>query len=502
MDQHIFRIGNNVSTTAKAESVSFLIDAADYYSELACSIRSARKQIWIVGWDFHAHLALTPDQDDPTWLDALLLAQLEASEELVIRILVWGVGPVYSGKSLKIFRRNGLLSHPRVKICFDFKHPFLASHHQKIVSIDSQIAFMGGIDLTEGRWDDSRHLARNPLRVKRDGIQYEPVHDVQVRVTGAAATAVQDVARKRWLRATREKVANAAREAGASPPPVSRPADLFDTTIALSLTDPQSKGGKFQSLALALDAIAAAKSHIYIEAQYLASFRVARALAARLRSMDAPEIVVIVTRISHGFIERQIMGRNRTRIIRKLKRQDLYDRLWVMYAVVPDEDSANSQDILIHSKLMIVDDMFLRIGSSNLNNRSERFDTEADLSLVANNASDRKAIAGLRNRLMAEHLGSSPEVISATFGQTGSLQAVIRANNNLSRGLRHFDVDLQQGSVSPALATPVVDPSERSLSRSLLQGIWRKTLARGRYVFRFLSRDRNLACRKKEKASR
>lgn len=36
--------------------------------------------------------------------------------------------------------------------------PFLWSHHEKMVIIDQRIAFMGGLDIGYGRFDDSQHL--------------------------------------------------------------------------------------------------------------------------------------------------------------------------------------------------------------------------------------------------------------------------------------------------------------------------------------------------------
>ena len=33
----------------------------------------------------------------------------------------------------------------------------LWAHHEKLVAIDQQIAFIGGIDLCYGRWDDAQH---------------------------------------------------------------------------------------------------------------------------------------------------------------------------------------------------------------------------------------------------------------------------------------------------------------------------------------------------------
>lgn len=496
MDQHIFRIGHNVCRVEKADRLSFLIDGSEYFAALGNAIRDAKQQIWIVGWDFNGRIRLAPQCDDPIWLDELLLSQLEASPDLVIRILVWGMGPIYSGKSLKLFRRSGFLSHPRVKIKFDFAHPFMASHHQKMVSIDGYRAFIGGIDLTDGRWDDSRHLADNPLRVRQDGTRYEPVHDVQAMVDGAAAAAVQDLVRRRWHRATGERVQSTSEAFCPNTRQAERLADLTNIPVALSVADRRVARGECQSIKLALDAIASANSHIYIEAQYLASFRIAEALAARLKSSAPPEVVVIVTRISHGWIERQIMGRNRSRIIRRLKRQDPHDRLWVMYAVVAGEAASAEQEVLIHSKLIIVDDEFVRIGSSNLNHRSERFDTEADISFVARDNAERLAIAGLRNKLMAEHMGVSADKVATAFAANNSLHETIRMNNQPSlRGLRHFDVDLKEGSTSPALATPIVDPSGSSIFSGTRTVVKRIVLARARNLFRLFSGKRDFADR-------
>lgn len=35
---------------------------------------------------------------------------------------------------------------------------FFWAHHEKLLIIDQLIAFVGGVDLCYGRWDDSRHV--------------------------------------------------------------------------------------------------------------------------------------------------------------------------------------------------------------------------------------------------------------------------------------------------------------------------------------------------------
>jgi phospholipase D1/2 len=452
--------GQNCRTVEVAEHLSFLVDGDEYFSEIARAFQCAQREILIVGWDFDPRISLTPDQDDGNRLDSILKHQLEKEPNLFIRILVWAMGPLYSGKSLRLFRRQGLLSHRRVRIEFDSRHPLSSSHHQKMVIIDDAIAFIGGIDLTARRWDDSRHLPCNPLRVTPDGQAYEPVHDMHVMIDGPAARRVGDLCRRRWKRATGETTPTSLSPLQTVTWPCHRKADLVDCRVALSVTEPKL-GKQFavrQSTQLARDAIVRARRHIYIEAQYLASFKFADVLAERLADPDCPEIVMVVTRISHGFLEKVVMGNNRDRIIRRLKRADMNDRLWVMYAAVPDVDG-NAHEVLIHSKLLIVDNDFVRIGSSNLNNRSEGFDTEADISVEACDVVEHGAIASLRNRLLAEHVDASRDDISETYKATGSLMATIVAHNVNSRGLRHFDIDVNHGATEPILGTSLVDPA-------------------------------------------
>lgn len=114
--------------------------------------------------------------------------------------------------------------------------------------------------------------------------------------------------------------------------------------------------------------------------------------------------------------------------------------------------------MLIHSKLMIADDELIRIGSSNLNNRSEGLDCECDMLFEAGNGEHRRAIADLRNRLLAEYLGTTPERFAAAFMRSGSVIEAIDTLNNGPRGLREFAVELS-GSISPIPGTGLFDPA-------------------------------------------
>jgi len=452
--QQIIRPRRNAWRTAIADNVAFLVDGSAYFSALDQALRQAQREIWIVGWDFNPDIRLRPDVSSET-LGELLLSLVDNDPELNVRILVWGMGPIYSGKSLRLFARTAVSNHPQISLRFDFGHPLRACHHQKLVSIDGSLAFLGGIDLTARRWDEPDHRVENALRRSPDGTPYEPVHDIQCLVSGEAARVIRDVAARRWKRATREHALSDGNSATIRP---RLNADMARAPAAIALTEPGliGKRGRYEARRLTRDAIAAAKQLIYIETQYFASPGIGRAIARRLKERSGPEIAVIVTKSSHGLIEKLTMGNNRDRLIRRLKRADRYSRLKVVYPVVPD-GNGGEQEVVVHSKLLIVDDVFVRIGSSNLNNRSEGLDTECDLALEANCESHQEAINSLRHRLIAEHLGASLSCLREMEKSKSMLEAIASLNVG-PRGLREFQVDLCHGKTTPFVGTGLVDP--------------------------------------------
>ena len=84
-----------------------------------------------------------------------------------------------------------------------------------------------------------------------------------------------------------------------------------------------------------------------------------------------------------------------------------------------------STQTMIHSKVMVIDDRFLRIGSANMNNRSMGADSECDLAIEAKSRAERRAIVEIRNRLIGEHCGvTATDVARALKRQRNSLIAV------------------------------------------------------------------------------
>ncbi len=180
--------------------------------------------------------------------------------------------------------------------------------------------------------------------------------------------------------------------------------------VAISRTMPKgSATGEVREVeVLYLDMIAAAKRHIYIENQYFTSHTIGAALAARLAEPDPPEIVLVTRLLSHGWLEEQTMHRLRVKLLEQLRRADTRHRFEVYYPYMPGLDDGTCVDV--HSKLMVIDDEWLRVGSANLSNRSMGLDTECDVTFEASGRVDvRQAIRGFRCRLLAEHLGKPIE---------------------------------------------------------------------------------------------
>jgi phosphatidylserine/phosphatidylglycerophosphate/cardiolipin synthase-like enzyme len=422
--------------------MAFLIDAQSYFAAIADAFARAKRRIVIVGWDFDSRIHLRNDESDgkSTTLGEYLRALVEENPRLDIHILIWRNSLFYANNSdVPLLPFASWWDHPRIHYRLDDRHPVTASHHEKIVTVDDAIAFIGGMDLTDGRWDDKGHQPDNPRRTTAGQVPYGPVHDVHSVLDGDAARALADIARTRWHDATGEVLPPIAAEGEDSgdPWPAIAPAIIGQQSIAISRTRPlyetQAEVREIEAMNAAL--IASAQRAIYIETQYFALPQVADLLAQQLERESGPEVVVVATLHAQGAIEHYIMADTRDRLFADLQRRDRFGRLRTYYpASCPDPLC----DIKIHSKLIIVDDRLLRIGSSNLNARSIGLDTECDICIAGETATARQGIVRLRHQLLAEHVGVDRPVFDREFARTGSLIAAIDSLNTGDRRLMDF----------------------------------------------------------------
>ena len=412
---------------AKAARAAFLIDADAYFSAFRHAVERARQSILIVGWDIDSRTPVGhPDGAPPLTLLELLNDTLARRPELQVHALGWDFSFIYTFERERLpAYRFAWSAHPRLVFELDGAHPIWASHHQKIVVVDDALAFAGGLDLTIRRWDTPAHDPGDSRRVDPSGRPYAPMHDVQVMVEGEAAAALGDLVRARWRTGTGKVL----------PPPTGAPADdlwprhvepaVRDVPlgIARTIAPTEDAPGVQEVLEATRAAIADARRWIYIESQYLTSAAVGTALARRLAEPNGPEIVAVLPRQESGWLEQSSMGILRTRLLRRLVESDRYGRLRLCYPTVPGlgDDCVN-----VHSKVLIVDDEVGRVGSANLSNRSMGLDTECDLIFdAALDPSLTGPIAGLRDRLLAEHLGTTPAAVATTIRDSGSLVAVV-----------------------------------------------------------------------------
>jgi len=170
--------------------------------------------------------------------------------------------------------------------------------------------------------------------------------------------------------------------------------------------------------ALHLEAIRRAKKLIYFENQYFTSPVIAAALAARLAEVDGPEVVVVSTGQSPSWFDSMTMDTARAEVLYRLEQADRYNRFFAFAPLTKEGDR-----IIVHAKVSIIDDRLLRIGSSNLNNRSMGLDTECDIAAEPTDDAGRAVIVNHRHRTIGHWIGVAAEefaAIEAVLGSTGA----------------------------------------------------------------------------------
>lgn len=457
--------GSNCWRVTEAARAALLVDAAAYFSALRSAILRAGKSILILGWDIDSRVRLRPlgaddDPSAPQPLGDLLAYAVERRPELEVRILLWDYSLLYTAKRQVMPTLSlGWAMPRRIEIRLDDALPLGASHHQKMVVVDDLVAFCGGLDVTSRRWDTPEHRPQNPDRIDPRGLPYPPFHDTQMVVDGEAAAALGQLARRRWQHATGVRLSAPATGNDAHDPwPAGVVPDFSGTQVGVARTVPLFDMGREvrEVEALYLRSIALAQRHIYVENQYLTADRIAKALCDRMSENPGLEVLIVAPKEPHGWLEAKSMGAGRVRFRRCLERSGVQDRVRLLHPFVADGETTTP--VMVHSKLMIVDDALLRVGSANLNNRSMGLDTECDLAIEAHDERQRRAISGLRDRLLGEHLGVDPATVAAIRERRGSLLAVLDELVGAHRGLRPIeDLDGYDDEIAEALR-PIADP--------------------------------------------
>jgi phospholipase D1/2 len=427
----LLREGATCWRAGTATRATLLVDGEEYFSVLRRALLSARQQILIAGWDFDSSILLPPAPGQPAdgaplRLGELLGYLLRTRPGLQIHVARWDYHWWYRADREADTREQLATRGVHFYECSD--HPLTACVHHKIVVIDDALAFCGGIDLTHHRWDTSRHEPGDRRRIDAGGSAYMPVHDVQLCVAGRVATQLGEYLRAGWPGSS--PLARPARRDDFWPERLRVDFENIRTGIARTVPASGDAPAQREIETWYLAAIDAAERCLYMENQYFTNPRIARAILNRCSRAPDLEGVLVGMDTPKTPAELHTMGYGLRGFRGLLAQGDVEDRLPLMTALTSDGRCIN-----MHSKLAIFDDRWLTAGSANLNRRSMGLDVECNLILEATTADHCRQIELLRNRLLAEHVGTDPATLAASIAREGIVAAagIVRGPRRLER---------------------------------------------------------------------
>ena len=369
-------------------SVEVLVDGAAALPRLARELAAARSQVHLAGWFVSPEFALARDGESPGLRE--LLARL--ADRVSVRVLLW------AGSPLPLFHpdrhdvegvRHALTFGTRIEVATDAKERPMHCHHEKLVVIDDRLAFVGGIDLTTyagDRYDTPAHEARGEVGW----------HDALAVLRGPVVADVAEHFRERWRAVT-----------GDSLPPPRRARRAGDVEVQFVRTVPEHvydsvRDGDFRILEAYTRALQSARELIYLENQFLWSSEIARILEDKLANPPSDDFRMVLV-----LPARPNDGRDDTRgqLADLIECDHGAGRLLACSLFALGE--RGPQQVYVHSKIGIVDDRWLTIGSANLNEHSLFNDTEANVVTC-----DANLARETRLRLWSEHLQRPLEEIS------------------------------------------------------------------------------------------
>ena len=479
----LFKPGRNCRQVEQATHASMLVDCANYYRAVHEAICKAKHSVFILGWDIDSRIELLRGEEAkktkcPNRLFDLIQWKARQQPEVMIYMNRWDYSVFMATDRENFSEFKWKWKSPQnVFFRFDDQLPLGASHHQKIVVVDDEIAFCGGMDIAIGRWDHRAHHTRNKHRVDPIGTlktadtkKFGPYHDVQMIVSGPAARALATIARERWLTASdeeaiplRAKEESAKKTPAASKVPDSWPqgthVDFRNVDIGIALTLPAFKDQKQtrQIEKLYLDMIASAEHFIYMENQFFSQEKIARALNKRLKENPQLRVLLLSCWEPEGIMERKSMWYGRVLFRDIVEAGGVADRIVLAYPIC--REKGLQKPVRIHSKLMVVDDKYLRVGSSNINNRSMALDSECDLVIEASDKATRAKIRSVRDDLIREHTGREIRDIEKII-DSGDVQVFLRETPNSTQHLRRINDERYRHERFTAFAMRFADPEK------------------------------------------
>ncbi len=421
----------------EGNDVRVLVHGGEYFPRLYATLRDATSGDWIHFTDWRGD----PDErlDGPETEIARVLAGL-AARGVHVRGLVWRS---HSDQAHFSEQENlhlvETVNEAGGEVLLDERVRRDGSHHQKLFVVrhpdrpDDDVAFVGGIDLCHGRRDDARHEGDDqPIELDPRYGPRPPWHDVQLEIHGPAVGDLAYTFRERWedptpldhrnpWRARLARVAHEPRRPDPLPPmppdprPVGRHAvQVLRTYPAKRPSHPFARQGERSIARAYLKAFQRARRLVYVEDQYLWSGAAAGVLAERLRDEPRLHLVAVVPRYPDrdGRLSGPPYRIGQQRAM-EILRQAGGERVTFL-----DLEAPSGWPIYVHSKVCVVDDVWMIVGSDNLNIRSWTNDSELSCAVIDEERDERepadpgghgdgarRLARETRLRLWREHLG-------------------------------------------------------------------------------------------------
>lgn len=312
-------------------SICPLINGDEAYPRMCAAIAQAKKEVLIASYIFDN------DKAGRMFLPALEQAAYNGAK---VRMLIDGVGINYSRPNIRAAVKHikGLEFAVFLPSKSPVNLPFLnLRNHRKLMVIDGQTAFFGGMNVAQG------NLVKDKPK--------DPIQDVTFEVKGPVITQIARLFEEDWIFAGQKPFLPTAA-------PVKQAQETGHTSARIIPDGPDADYGKIERLCLG--ALACAQKSAYIVTPYfLPENNMLSALETA--AMRGVNVEIILPQKSNIFGMDWAMQANFRRLLSKGVK---------IYRAQPPFD---------HSKLFLVDDLWLFAGSANWDVRSFKLNFESNM---------------------------------------------------------------------------------------------------------------------------
>lgn len=415
--------------------VDLLVDGDAAWGAVAGALRASQSTVHLATWNYQPTTELerpTPltDPDDRAAYTVQDLLETRAAAGTRVRFLLWDAPFLRQPRELRRVATRGDDNFEALEQANPTERPVLdgaeslinqvvgnfqiGSYHQKTVVVDGRVGFCGGMNLRENDWDTRGHEALDARRCRYDreaghrvrvdagelASDHAPRHDYVARIEGPAVADLEHNFQQRWNHLLDRGVSWSQYATEMADPPVHPPIrGGSQVQVVRTMPEPFNERG---ILDVHLRALRTARKLIYIEDQYFRSTHISDAIADTVRAFPGIHVIAVTLRsqaddLLAGGWSREAFDRIRQRLPGFMLHVLMVPRVLVGQRSLVEIDN--------HAKLMIVDDLFLTVGSANINDRAFEFEGEINVAVV-----DAERVKRARLDIWREHLLDDPRL--------------------------------------------------------------------------------------------